>query len=133
MQRFYLIMPIQLGWYFRKGQVLDFLLAQLHLIVDMRGVAQRAVATRLNAPTFVTVGLLHLALADIPNWDPIECPVYRKPKPGRSSDAVRQDRMRAGAGGWCLRVFETYLVHSLASAPNADKNSARSWSFSTMS
>src|SRR5262249_2200307 len=37
------------------------------------------------------------------------------------------------AGGWCLRVFETYLVHSLASAPNADKNSARSWSFSTMS
>src|SRR5262249_10407294 len=24
MQRFYLIMPIQLGWYFRKGQVLGF-------------------------------------------------------------------------------------------------------------
>ena len=34
---------------------------------------------------------------------------------------------------WRFRVFETYLVHSLTSAPNADENSARSWSFSEMS
>jgi hypothetical protein len=31
-----------------------------------------------------------------------------------------------------LRIFETYFAHNLASAPNADKNSARSWSFSRL-
>src|SRR5262249_41451137 len=34
---------------------------------------------------------------------------------------------------WCLRIFEAYLVHSLTSAPNADKSSAKSGSFSSMS
>src|SRR5262245_38312198 len=48
----------------------------------------------------------------------------------RAHVGVWQSIARVAAGAF---AFETYLVHSLASAPNADKNSSRSWSFSAIS